>query len=193
MGLQMPIAIFLAALFKWNKIAAAAGAWITNPVTAPFLYSLTYFIGSKIYGINKVYSAPDEMTLSLAKKLLAKSSGGLLVLIHRRSCTRNPPGYCGILCYLSPGLRTPGRDKEKNSPAERKDCRKKRSNKREIQVPPFEKGKKKPLKETFLKEIQTARISQIQARVSRNSLYFRGTWSMIIPMRVTVPPPVSST
>ncbi len=74
-GFQMPIAIFLAALFKWNKISAAAGAWVTNPITAPFLYSLTYSLGSKIYGITKVYSPPDEMTLSLVKKLLAKSPG----------------------------------------------------------------------------------------------------------------------
>jgi uncharacterized protein (DUF2062 family) len=46
MGFQMAIAVFLAAVFKWNKISAAAAVWITNPVTAPIIYGVTYFIGA---------------------------------------------------------------------------------------------------------------------------------------------------
>ena len=41
-------AVFVAALLKWNKIAAAAGVFITNPVTAPFFYALTYRVGAAI-------------------------------------------------------------------------------------------------------------------------------------------------
>jgi uncharacterized protein (DUF2062 family) len=51
MGFQMVIAIFLATLFKWNKIAAALGVWLTNPLTAPFIYGLTYLVGSFVIGL----------------------------------------------------------------------------------------------------------------------------------------------
>ena len=54
MGMQMPIVIFFAALLKWNKISSVLGVWITNPATAPFLYSLTYVLGAKILGYEKI-------------------------------------------------------------------------------------------------------------------------------------------
>jgi uncharacterized protein (DUF2062 family) len=52
MGAQMFIAVPLAALFKSNKLAAAAGVWITNPLTAPFIYGLTYLVGARIIGVS---------------------------------------------------------------------------------------------------------------------------------------------
>jgi uncharacterized protein (DUF2062 family) len=48
LGVHMAIAVFLAALLKWNKLAAGIGVWISNPFTAPFVYGLTYYVGSKI-------------------------------------------------------------------------------------------------------------------------------------------------
>jgi uncharacterized protein (DUF2062 family) len=48
MGLHMAIAIPLAALFKWNKFSSALAVWITNPLTAPFIYSLTYYVGARL-------------------------------------------------------------------------------------------------------------------------------------------------
>ena len=50
MGFQMVIAIPIAALFKINKVAAAATVWITNPFTAPFIYGLNYVLGAKLLG-----------------------------------------------------------------------------------------------------------------------------------------------
>ncbi len=50
LGFQMAIAIPLAAFFRISKIAAAAGVWLTNPVTAPFLYWLNFKVGAKILG-----------------------------------------------------------------------------------------------------------------------------------------------
>ena len=47
MGIQMPIAIFFAAMLKWSKISAAFGVWITNPLTSPFIYGLTYIVDAK--------------------------------------------------------------------------------------------------------------------------------------------------
>ncbi|WP_373500093.1 DUF2062 domain-containing protein [Desulfococcus sp.] len=41
-------AVFIASLLKWNKIAAAAGVVITNPLTAPFFYAMTYKVGAAV-------------------------------------------------------------------------------------------------------------------------------------------------
>ncbi len=50
MGIQMCLAVPIAALFKINKVAAAATVWLTNPVTAPFIYGVNYMMGAKILG-----------------------------------------------------------------------------------------------------------------------------------------------
>ncbi len=60
MGMHMVISVFFAALFKWNKISAAIGAWISNPATAPFIYSITYFIGSKVVKAKSGVDLLDE-------------------------------------------------------------------------------------------------------------------------------------
>ena len=83
-GFQMPIAIFLAALFKWNKISAAIAVWITNPLTAPFIYSFSYFVGAKALGFKiapKLLTGLDFSTLkeASAKIFLATTVGGVVV------------------------------------------------------------------------------------------------------------------
>jgi uncharacterized protein (DUF2062 family) len=84
MGFQMPIAVFVAALFKWNKISAAVAVWITNPLTAPFIYSFSYFVGAKMLGFKiapKLLTGLDFSTLKEAgaKILLATTVGGVVV------------------------------------------------------------------------------------------------------------------
>jgi len=61
MGFQTAIAVFFAALFKWNKIAAAISVWISNPLSAPFLYSMTYLVGAKIFGVANPTHAPEKL------------------------------------------------------------------------------------------------------------------------------------
>ena len=83
-GFQMPIAVFFAALFKWNKISAAVAVWITNPLTAPFIYSFSYFVGAKMLGFKiapKLLTGLDFSTLKEAgtKILLATTVGGVVV------------------------------------------------------------------------------------------------------------------
>ena len=60
MGFQMAIAVPIAAMFKWNKLASAMAVWVTNPVTAPFIYSFTYFIGAKLTGMSLGLKAAGE-------------------------------------------------------------------------------------------------------------------------------------
>jgi hypothetical protein len=83
-GFQMPIAVFFAALFKWSKISAAVAVWITNPLTAPFIYSFSYFVGAKMLGFKiapKLLTGLDLPTLKEAgvKILLATTVGGVVV------------------------------------------------------------------------------------------------------------------
>jgi uncharacterized protein (DUF2062 family) len=73
MGFQMPIAVFIAAIFRYNKVSAAMGVWITNPLTAPFLYSLTYLVGGKIIGLEKVFSFSEDFDMDALKALLSKA------------------------------------------------------------------------------------------------------------------------
>jgi hypothetical protein len=50
MGIQTYIVVPLAALLGVSKLAAAITVWITNPLTAPFLYGFNYMIGAMILG-----------------------------------------------------------------------------------------------------------------------------------------------
>ncbi len=73
MGFQMIIAVFFATLLKWNKITAAIAVWLTNPVTAPFIYSVTYLIGAKLLGTTTLRALPKELSFSTIVALLQKA------------------------------------------------------------------------------------------------------------------------
>ena len=47
-GFEMVIAVFAAFLLRENKLAAVIGVWITNPVTAPFIYAAEYELGRRL-------------------------------------------------------------------------------------------------------------------------------------------------
>ncbi|MFP4474194.1 MAG: DUF2062 domain-containing protein [Desulfatibacillaceae bacterium] len=80
LGAQMIIVVFLAALLKWNKISAALGVWISNPLTAPFLYSLTYRVGSRVYGLGNNYPLEQEAGGLVVVDLLQRAPEVFLVL-----------------------------------------------------------------------------------------------------------------
>lgn len=73
MGFQMAIAVFLASLLKCSKIAAAAGVWITNPVTAPIIYAITYLIGAKVMGVRNRNIVTDDINTTAFHKILEKT------------------------------------------------------------------------------------------------------------------------
>lgn len=60
-GLQMLIAVFFAMLLRENKLAAVLGVWITNPLTAPFIYAAEYETGRVLLGLNRV-GMPQELS-----------------------------------------------------------------------------------------------------------------------------------
>lgn len=85
MGFQMLIVVFIAALLKWNKISSVLGVQITNPLTAPFIYSITYATGAKILGYEKIRQIDFSIAsigalLQKAPKILTAMSLGGFVL-----------------------------------------------------------------------------------------------------------------
>lgn len=70
-GFHILIALFFAFILRQNKIAAFAGVWITNPLTAPFIYALEYEIGRMLLGMEPVGTAvfSRELTWDIAVHL----------------------------------------------------------------------------------------------------------------------------
>jgi len=62
-GFQIFLALFFAWLLKENKLAALVGVWITNPVTAPFIYALEYESGRLLLGLERA-RLPAEFSFS---------------------------------------------------------------------------------------------------------------------------------
>ncbi len=92
MGFQMPIALFCALILRMNKLAAVLGVWITNPITAPFIYGLEYESGRWLLGMERV-QIPDELTWVGLKQFgwdvaLPLGVGSLVYAV-----------VCGILAY----------------------------------------------------------------------------------------------
>lgn len=73
MGFHTVIAVFFATFFKWNKISAALAVWITNPFTAPVIYSMNYVVGAKAMGLTKAYKLSDGLTSSTFLEMIKKT------------------------------------------------------------------------------------------------------------------------
>lgn len=73
MGLHTAIAVFFAALLKWNKISAAIGVWVTNPFTAPVIYGINYYVGAKLVGLENNFGKVGFEGLSSLYKLIQKT------------------------------------------------------------------------------------------------------------------------
>jgi len=67
-GFQMAIALFFAYLLRENRLAAILGVWVTNPVTAPFIYAIEYEIGRILLNVERV-RLPLEFTWEAYSKL----------------------------------------------------------------------------------------------------------------------------
>ena len=62
------IALVLAILLKGSRITAAAGVWVSNPVTLPFFYVSTYKIGAFMLGV----TSPIDVSGQSFSELLGK-------------------------------------------------------------------------------------------------------------------------
>ena len=73
MGAQTIIAVFFAAFFKWNKISAAIGVWISNPLTSPVIYSITYLLGAGILGLKNSFRLSDLQGITAVVEIFKKA------------------------------------------------------------------------------------------------------------------------
>ena len=69
-GIKVPIAILLTALFKWNKIASIIGVFHVNLLTAPLFYGCSYLVGQFVLHQGTGYSLPDDLTIKTCYDLL---------------------------------------------------------------------------------------------------------------------------
>jgi uncharacterized protein (DUF2062 family) len=81
MGLQTIMVLFLATLLKWNKLAAAVGVWITNPLTAPFIYGITYLTGAGIIGINHHRYIDPEQSITIISRIITMAPDVILSMV----------------------------------------------------------------------------------------------------------------
>jgi uncharacterized protein (DUF2062 family) len=81
MGLQMAIGVLLASLFKWNKISAALAVWISNPLTAPFIYWMTYVLGARVLDYENSYALPQQFDLDALLFIIRSAPEIIWVLI----------------------------------------------------------------------------------------------------------------
>ena len=72
-GFHTAIAVFFAALLKWNKISAAVAVWISNPLTAPVVYGITYFTGARLLGMNGDFGETGVSGISTFIKMISKA------------------------------------------------------------------------------------------------------------------------
>lgn len=80
MGFHMAIAVPLAALLKWNKFSSALAVWITNPISAPFIYTATYFVGAKLTAFRNHLNIPHVDHKGLVT-VLYKAPEVLMVMV----------------------------------------------------------------------------------------------------------------
>jgi len=48
-GLGIPLALFLASMFRWNRVSAVLGSLVMNPLTTPFFWTLSGTLGAAIF------------------------------------------------------------------------------------------------------------------------------------------------
>jgi len=115
MGIQTYLAVPIAALFRISKVAAAITVWLTNPITAPFIYGFNYMAGAKLLGYPLTapfFSDPSWQTLWYSGKnvFFALLVGGTVTGI-----------VVGIVGYfLTLGMVRAGREKARKLKLKRK-------------------------------------------------------------------------
>lgn len=61
--IQTGIALIVAIFLKGNKVTAAAGVWVSNPLTIPVLYPFWHWIGKSISPFNNGTQMPADWNL----------------------------------------------------------------------------------------------------------------------------------
>lgn len=77
------LAVFLAALLRGSKLAAALGVWLSNPLTIPLFYYGSYQLGRFVLRLPELALPPDYSVLSMVRlsgrATVAMLHGGVLL------------------------------------------------------------------------------------------------------------------
>jgi uncharacterized protein len=90
MGIHCILAISVAGVLKWNRLAAGIGAFNSNLLTAPMLYYSTYYIGARILGLKEVLASPSKPVEMLSKGgdvIMALLLGGIVLGVPLAICS----------------------------------------------------------------------------------------------------------
>lgn len=132
MGMHIAMAVFVAALLRWNKISAAIAVWVSNPITAPAIYSMTWFVGSKVTEVTLTESFPHSFSLAATFMLLKKTPAIITTLIVGGIIVGIPVAIMAY--YLTFGIfekyQDEVREKLRNRKIRRKQKKKKKQKKR---------------------------------------------------------------
>jgi len=79
-GVKAFMAMGIASVLKWNKLAAGIGVFNINPITAPFFFGLNYLVGKQITGCSHPFEFPEELFFNFLKELFLNSSEVLMTL-----------------------------------------------------------------------------------------------------------------
>ena len=101
MGFQIAMGVFIAALLKWNKFAAAIGVQVTNPLTAPFVYGFTYLVGAKMIGLEQPFIRKDAFDLNNIVAIFDKAPDIILALTIGGVVVGLPVAWAGYLISYS--------------------------------------------------------------------------------------------
>ena len=92
-GFQMLVAVPVATALRGNPAAAAAGVWLTNPFTIPFLYGLNYWIGASLLGHDLMMTFGENISFGI---LLGSGSHVWWSLVLGGVITG---AFCGLVGY----------------------------------------------------------------------------------------------
>jgi len=63
-GMQILISVGIASITKWNKIAAGLGVFNTNLATGLFIFTINYYLGSKVLGLSSDFQLPKKLDIN---------------------------------------------------------------------------------------------------------------------------------
>jgi len=79
-GFHMVLAFLFAALLRGNLVAAVVGVHVGNPLTAPLLFGVTYWVGGKFIDSPPICFAWKDFSLNAAMRLFSEAPHMILVL-----------------------------------------------------------------------------------------------------------------
>lgn len=103
-GFHTVMVLALAYILKTDKTIAVLAVFITNPLTAPLIYPVTFFVGSMIITPSKAFAPPSKITISGISELLTRAPETLWILTIGGVILGVPLAilsYCAINIWLN--------------------------------------------------------------------------------------------